>query len=89
METIRDERSLKCLTLFLNANEVSLNNIANKLGTTVCKAIGLFHAFTGCDSTSSFKFKGKRYYFKTFQNLPEVISEFANPTNSFFWQQTG
>ena len=46
--------------------------------TTVCKAIGLFHAITGCDSTSSFEFKEKRYSYKTFQELPDVISEFAN-----------
>ena len=45
----------------------------------------MFHAFTyGCDSTSSFKFKGKRYSYKTFQKLPEVIAEFANLTNSPF-----
>jgi hypothetical protein len=40
---------------------LSLNNIALNLGTTMCKAMALFHAFTGSDSTSSFKFKGKRY----------------------------
>ena len=47
----------------------------------LCKAIGLFHAFTGCDSTSSFKFKGKRYSYKTFQKLSEVIAEFASESH--------
>ena len=36
---------------------ISLNNIAANLGETTCKVMALFHAFTGSDSTSSFKFK--------------------------------
>ena len=38
---------------------ISLNTITTNLVTATCKAMALFHAFTGSDSTSSFKFKGK------------------------------
>jgi hypothetical protein len=37
----------------------SLNTIATNLGMTACKAMALFHAFNGPNSTSSFQFKGK------------------------------
>ena len=32
---------------------------AEKLGAGMCKALPGFHAFTGCDTTSAFSFKGK------------------------------
>lgn len=41
------------------ARMISLNAIDTNLGPTTCKAMALFHAFTGSDSTSSFKYKGK------------------------------
>lgn len=56
---------------------ISLNTIASSLGVTTCKAMALFHAFTGSDSTSSFKFKGKRYCFKTKDKVLSLMEEFA------------
>jgi len=56
---------------------ISLNTIATNLGTTTCKAMALFHAFTGSDSTSSFKFKGKRYCCKLMHEVPSLMAEFA------------
>ena len=38
---------------------ISLNTIATNLGMTTCKAMAFFHAFTGSDTTSSFKFKAR------------------------------
>ena len=32
---------------------------AEKLGAEMCSALPGFHAFTGCDTTSAFSFKGK------------------------------
>ena len=61
---------------------ISLNTIAANLGNTTCKAMALFHAFTGSDSTSSFKFKGKRYCFKTKDKVPSLMEEFATVTNT-------
>lgn len=56
---------------------ISLNTIATNLGTTTCKAMALFHAFTGSDSTSSFKFKGKRSCCTLMQKVPSLMEEFA------------
>ncbi len=56
---------------------ISLNNITSSLGVTTCKALALFHAFTGSDSTSAFKYKGKRYCFKRKNEVLSLLSEFA------------
>ena len=63
---------------------IYLNNIASSLGVTACKAMALFHAFTGSDSTSSFKFKGKRYCFKTKDKVPSLMEEFATVSSTPF-----
>uniref|UniRef100_UPI00358DF69B uncharacterized protein n=1 Tax=Myxine glutinosa TaxID=7769 RepID=UPI00358DF69B len=63
---------------------ISLNNIASSLGVTTCKALALFHAFTGSDSTSAFKFKGKRYCFKRKDEVPPLLSEFATIASTPF-----
>ncbi|PIK36416.1 hypothetical protein BSL78_26761 [Apostichopus japonicus] len=63
---------------------ISLNTIATSLGTTTCKAMALFHAFTGSDSTSSFKFKGKRYCCKLMQEVPTLMEEFATIVDTQF-----
>ena len=63
---------------------MSLNNIAENLGSTTCKAMALFHAFTGSDSTSSFKFKGKRYCCKLMHAVPSLMEQFATVVDSPF-----
>jgi hypothetical protein len=63
---------------------ISLNTIATNLGTTTCKAMALFHAFTGSDSTSSFKFKGKRYCCKLMHEVPSLMEEFATIVETSF-----
>ena len=63
---------------------MSLNNIATNLGPITCKAMALFHAFTGSDSTSSFKFKGKRYCCKLMQEVPSLMEEFATIVDTPF-----
>ena len=63
---------------------ISLNSIAANLGTTTCKAMALFHAFTGSDSTSSFKFKGKRYCCKLMNKVPSLMEEFATVVDNPF-----
>ncbi len=65
-------------------NMISLNNIASILGVTTCKALALFHAFTVSDSTSAFKYKGKRYCFKRKDEVPSLLSEFATITSTPF-----
>ena len=63
---------------------IFLNNIASSLGATTCKAMALFHAFTGSDSTSSFKFKGKRYCFRMKDKVPTLMEEFASVASTPF-----
>ena len=42
----------------------SLTSLAQSLGLAVCNALPGYHAFTGCDSTSSFTRRGKSASFK-------------------------
>lgn len=63
---------------------ISLNTIATNLGSTTCKAMALFHAFTGTDSTSSFKFKGKRSCCALMTKVPSLMEEFATIVNTPF-----
>ena len=37
-----------------NANYYSINTIAESIGDNMCKALPFFHAFSGCDTVSSF-----------------------------------
>jgi hypothetical protein len=63
---------------------LSLNSIAASLGTITCKAMALFHALTGSDSTSSFKFKGKRYCCNVINKVPSLMEEFATVVDNPF-----
>ena len=63
---------------------ISLSNIAANLGETTCKVMALFHAFTGSDSTSSFKFKGKRYCCKLMNKVLFLMEEFATVVDNPF-----
>ena len=56
---------------------INLNSIAANLET--CKSLALFHTLTGSDSTSAFKFTGKRscWNILTKCNLFPFIQEFA------------
>ena len=59
---------------------ISLNQIATNLSTMTCKAMALFHAFTGSDSTSAFKFKGKRSCCAIMHEVPWLMEQFATDT---------
>ena len=51
----------------------SINEICRKFERDACKVLPVFHAFTGCDTTSSFHGKGKRVHGKLgnhFQKSP-------------------
>lgn len=63
---------------------ISLNSIATNLGTTTCKAMALFHAFTGSDSTSSFKFKGKRSCCMLMHEVPSLMEQFSSMVDNPF-----
>ena len=58
---------------------INLNSIAANLDEETCKYLTLFHTLTGSDSTSAFKFTGKRscWNILTKCNLFPFIQEFA------------
>ena len=49
---------------------ISLNQSFESLGHSLSKALLFFHAFTGCDSTSSFFGRTKSYWFRQLQSYP-------------------
>ena len=63
---------------------INLNNIAANLGEETCKSLVLFHTLTGSDSTSAFKFTGKRscWNILTKCNLCLFIQDFAKITDA-------
>lgn len=56
---------------------IPAHTIANALADRAVALRG-FHAFTGCDTTSSFIGKGKRSCFKTWTVFPEATQAFKN-----------
>lgn len=63
---------------------ISINHLTATLGDTKCKAFALFHSFTGSDSTSSFKFKGKRCCLKAAETITNLQADFASLTSTPF-----
>ena len=46
------------------------------LGAKKCLALPIFHAFTGCDTVSSFSGRGKKTAWETWNVFPEVTDAF-------------
>lgn len=51
---------------------IAVHELAAALGPSKVKALPLFHAFTGCDTTSCFAGKGKKSAWETWNNFPTV-----------------
>ena len=54
--------------------DIPIHRVANKLGNDECMALPFFHAFTGCDVTSSMAGIGKKTGWNVWQNFPEVTN---------------
>ena len=50
--------------------------IANQMDKNTCKALPVFHAFTGCDTVSAFGGRGKKTAWNTWKVFPEVTEAF-------------
>ena len=61
-----------------NLRYISINQLFHQLGKSSCKALPFYHAFTGCDYTSSFSRKGKIKQFKLLEKNPEPQEAFLN-----------
>ena len=60
-----------------NRRYINITAIANKLGPKMCSALPAFHAFTGCDYTSTFIRKGKVRPYELMSKMPAVQNAFA------------
>ena len=65
-----------------NLTYISINQLFDPLGEPLCKALPFYHAFTGCDYTSSFNRKGKIKPFKLFEKNSELQETFPNLSHS-------
>ena len=57
---------------------IPAHEIANSLGPLKCSGLPMFHAFTGCDTTSSFCGIGKKTGWLTWKVFPEVSNTFQS-----------
>ena len=61
-----------------NLTYISINQLFDQLVEPLGKALTFYHAFTGCDYTSSFNRKGKIKPFKLLQKNPELQDALLN-----------
>ena len=54
--------------------DIPIHLVVNELGAEKCAAITFFHAFTGCDVTSSMAGIGKKTAWNVWNSFPEVTS---------------
>ena len=55
-----------------NLRYIKINQLFDQTGEPLCKALPFYHAFTGCNYTSSFNRKGKIKLFKLLEQNPEL-----------------
>lgn len=63
---------------------VSINKLHASLGNDISNSLPFFHAFTGSDSTSGFRGKGKKTIFKIWKSFPEVTQTFLKISRNPF-----
>ena len=52
--------------------DIPIHEVSLQLGDSICKALPFFHAFTGCDLTSSMQGIGKKTAWNAWQNFLDV-----------------
>ena len=65
-----------------NLTYISINQLFDQLGEPLCKALPFYHAFSGCDYTTSFNRKGKIKPFKLLEKNAELQEAFLNLSHS-------
>ena len=56
---------------------IGIHEMCKTLGPSICDGYLFFHSFSGCDTTSSFSGKGKKSFYDTWKNFPEITPELA------------
>ena len=59
-----------------NLRYIKINQLLDQIGELLCKALPFYHAFTGCNYTSSFNRKGKIKLFNLLEPNPELQEAF-------------
>ncbi|KAL8579778.1 hypothetical protein ACOMHN_066426 [Nucella lapillus] len=62
--------------------DIPVHQVAAGMGPCACKALPLFHAFTGCDITSSMFGIGKKTAYNAWMAFPEVTDTLVALTNN-------
>ena len=65
-----------------NRRYIDATELAEKIGTEKCRALLLFHSFTGCDTTSFFKNYGKKRCWTAWETFPELTPVFIKLTET-------
>ena len=65
-----------------NRRYIDASEIAEKLGSEKCRALLLFHSYTGCDTTSFFRNFGKKRCWAAWDTYPELTSVLIRLTES-------
>jgi hypothetical protein len=71
-----------------NRRILNVNHIAHTVGPDLAEALPAFHAFTGCDTTSSFVRKGKRGPYKLLSTNENFISLFKDFGSTMNWMNS-
>ena len=61
-----------------NLQTFHINRLCEHFGKSVSKGLPLFHAFTGCDTTSAFKGKGKKSAWQTWSTCKFITPVFES-----------
>ena len=67
---------------------ININTICVSLGEARSRSLPVFHALTGCDTTSSCYGKGKKSAWQAWELYPDVTSTFEFLANHAFYQLT-
>jgi len=69
-----------------NYTVYNINSIWRQMGELKSKCLPVFHAFTGCDTTSAFHGKGKKSAWQKWQDFDSVTTAFAYIAQNEFCQ---
>ena len=59
---------------------IPIHDICAHMGPEKSKGLLFFHVFSGCDTVSGFRGKGKKYFLQTWNVLPDITETFAKPS---------
>ena len=54
-----------------------IHDLTTRLGPNKSKGLLFFHAFSGCDTVSGFRGKGKKSFFSAWNVFPEITDTFC------------